>query len=61
MAEEPGDAAADDQVTLYLRDHKTVVWGGTDGAAQKTKELAILMRAPDQYFDVSAPGTAVTR
>ncbi|HXC81887.1 MAG TPA: FtsQ-type POTRA domain-containing protein [Trebonia sp.] len=61
VAEEPVGAPADDQVTLYLRDHKTVIWGGTDGAAQKAKELAILMRAPDQYFDVSAPGTAVTR
>lgn len=60
VAEESAGAPADDQVTLYLRDHKTVVWGGTDRAAQKAKELAILMRAPDQYFDVSAPGTAVT-
>ena len=61
VAAESAGPAADDQVTLYLRDHKTVVWGGTDLAAQKAKELAILMRAPDQYFDVSAPGTAVTR
>jgi cell division protein FtsQ len=52
---------AQQQVTLYLRDHKTVVWGGTDRAAQKDKELAILMRHPVRYFDVSAPGTAVTR
>jgi cell division protein FtsQ len=61
VAEESAGPAADDQVTLYLRDHKTVVWGGTDRAAQKARELAILMRAPDQHFDVSAPGTAVTR
>jgi cell division protein FtsQ len=52
---------AQQQVTLYLSDHKTVVWGGTDRAAQKDKELAILMRDPGRYFDVSAPGTAVTR
>jgi cell division protein FtsQ len=49
------------QVTLYLRDHKTVVWGGTDRAAQKAKELAILIRDPASYVDVSAPGTVVTR
>jgi cell division protein FtsQ len=61
VAEESAGAPADDQVTLYLRDHKTVVWGGTDRAAQKARELAILMRAPDQYFDVSAPGNAVTK
>jgi cell division protein FtsQ len=60
VAEESAGLAADDQVTLYLRDHKTVVWGGTDEAAQKARELAILMRAPSQYFDVSAPATAVT-
>lgn len=54
-------SADTEQVTLYLRDHKTVVWGGTDRAEQKDRELAILMRNPARYFDVSAPGTAVTR
>jgi cell division protein FtsQ len=48
-------------VTLRLRDGKTVVWGGTDRAAVKGRELAILMRDPARYFDVSAPGTAITR
>lgn len=52
---------ANQQVTLYLLDHKTVLWGGTDRAAQKGRELAVLMRAPSRYFDVSAPGTVVTR
>jgi len=54
----PGTAQ---QVTLYLRDHKTVVWGGTDRAAQKARELAVLMRASASYVDLSAPGTVVTR
>ena len=53
-------AAADDQVTLYLRDHKTVIWGGPDRPAQKARELAILTRTPARYIDISAPGTAVT-
>jgi cell division protein FtsQ len=48
-------------VTLRLRDGKTVVWGGTDRAAEKDRELAILIRDPVRYYDVSAPGTAVTR
>jgi cell division protein FtsQ len=48
-------------VTLQLRDGKTVVWGGTDRAAAKGRELAILMREQVRYFDVSAPGTAITR
>jgi cell division protein FtsQ len=49
------------QVTLYLLDRKTVLWGGTDRASEKDRELAILMRGPARYFDVSAPGTVVTR
>jgi len=53
----PGDSA---QVTLYLSSHKTVVWGGADRASQKDRELAILMRDHERYFDVSAPGTVVT-
>lgn len=56
----PGPSAQQ-QVTLFLRDHKTVVWGGTDRVAEKDRELAILMRHPVRYFDVSAPDTAVTR
>jgi cell division protein FtsQ len=57
-AASPGDPA---QVTLYLLDRKTVLWGGTDRASEKDRELAILMRDPARYFDVSAPGTVVTR
>jgi cell division protein FtsQ len=59
----PADPAAGgpDQVTLYLRDHKTIVWGGTDRAADKSRELAILLRGGASYLDVSAPGTVVTR
>ena len=49
------------QVTLYLTGHTTVVWGGADRASQKDKELALLMRDHGRYFDVSAPGTVVTR
>jgi cell division protein FtsQ len=57
-AASPGDAA---QVTLYLREHKTVLWGGTDRASEKDRELAILIRDSARYFDVSAPGTVVAR
>lgn len=67
-ATEPGPSAGDlaasggpELVTLYLRDGKTVVWGGADRAAEKARELAIVIRDPARYFDVSAPGTVVTR
>ena len=56
-----GTPASPDQVMLYLDGHKTVRWGGPDGATQKGRELAILMREPASYFDVSAPGTVVTK
>jgi cell division protein FtsQ len=58
-ATEPAGNAS--QVTLRLRDGKMVLWGGTDRAAEKGRELAILIRDPARYYDVSAPGTVVTR
>ena len=54
----PGEAY---QVLLGLRDGKTVLWGGTDYAAQKNRELAALLTGAGHYVDVSAPGTAVTK
>jgi cell division protein FtsQ len=48
------------EVTLRLRDGVSIVWGGTDRAAEKAKELAVLMRTHARSYDVSAPGTAVT-
>jgi cell division protein FtsQ len=54
----PGDA---NQVLLGLRDGKTVLWGGTDYAAQKNRELAALLSGAARYIDVSAPGTVVTK
>jgi cell division protein FtsQ len=48
-------------VTLYLRDNRTVRWGDTDRAALKNREVAILLRQPARYIDVSAPGVAVTK
>lgn len=49
------------QVTLLLRDGKTVVWGDPSGAAQKNREITILLRKSVRYIDVRAPGTVVTR
>jgi cell division protein FtsQ len=61
LSESVASVTSSGPVTLRLRDGKTVVWGGADRAAVKAKELAILMRDPASYFDVSAPGTAITR
>jgi cell division protein FtsQ len=54
-------AAAPDQVTLRMTGRVTVLWGGTDRAAVKAKELAIVMKTHAHYYDVSAQGTVVTR
>ena len=48
------------EVTLTLARGTTIVWGGTDRAAQKSRELAVLMRTHARTYNVSAPGTAVT-
>jgi cell division protein FtsQ len=48
-------------VKLGLSDGVTIEWGGTGEAKQKAAELAVLMRTHARYYDVSAPGTAVTR
>jgi len=53
--------AGPEQVTLTLRDGKTVQWGGPGGAAQKNRELAILRGTQARDIDVSAPGTVVTK
>jgi cell division protein FtsQ len=54
-------AAGPQQVTLDLRDGQTVRWGSTDGAAQKNRELAILLPGHARFIDVSAPGTVVAK
>jgi cell division protein FtsQ len=56
-----GTAASAGPVTLELHSGQTVVWGGTDRAEEKARELAILIGGQATYYDVSAPGTAVTR
>lgn len=53
-------APSPDQVTLRLAHGVTVLWGGTDRAREKAEELGLLMPTHASYYDVSAPGTAVT-
>jgi len=48
-------------VTLYLSGGQTVVWGDAANSGVKAHELAILMRDRATYYDLSAPGTVVTR
>jgi len=54
-------APSPEQVTLGLPSGVTVLWGGADRAGAKAQELAILMQTHARYYDVSAPGTALTK
>jgi len=53
--------AGPEQVTLSLRDGKTVQWGSAGDAAQKNRELSILLPGRVSDVDVSTPGTVVTK
>jgi cell division protein FtsQ len=53
--------AGGQRVTLGLRGGQTVQWGGTADAAQKNRELAILLPKGARDIDVSDPGTVITR
>jgi cell division protein FtsQ len=48
-------------VSVRLADGTVVVWGDTSRAGQKGTELAVLMHRHARLYDVSGPGTAVTR
>jgi cell division protein FtsQ len=50
-----------DQVMLRLAGRVTVLWGGTDRAGAKAAELAVLMKTHMHYYDVSAPGSVLTK
>lgn len=55
------EALSESDVSLRLSDGVTIIWGGPGGARRKSRELAILMRTHARLYDVSAPGTALTR
>jgi cell division protein FtsQ len=50
-----------DDVSVTLADGAVVVWGGTDQAGQKARELTILLHRRARMYDVSGAGTAVTK
>jgi cell division protein FtsQ len=53
--------AGPQQVTLTLRGGKTVQWGSAGNAAEKNRELSVLLPGQARDIDVSAPGTVVVR
>lgn len=61
LAVESVTAPGPDQVTLHLAGQITVVWGGTDRATAKARELVALLPTHMHYYDVSAPGSVTAR
>ncbi|HYA50844.1 MAG TPA: FtsQ-type POTRA domain-containing protein [Streptosporangiaceae bacterium] len=49
------------EVSLELANGAVIVWGDPSRAAEKARELTLLMRTHARRYDVSAPGTAVTQ
>jgi cell division protein FtsQ len=54
-------AASASAVSVRLDGGVVVVWGSPQRGAQKARELMLLMATHARYYDVSAPGTAVTQ
>lgn len=51
-----------DEISLQLRDGRTVVWGSSEQSAEKAEVLAALLDARKaQVYDVSVPGVPTTR
>jgi cell division protein FtsQ len=49
------------EVTLVLKDGRTVFWGGTDQAAEKVRVLIPMLRQPGPVYDISDPFLPFTR
>jgi cell division protein FtsQ len=50
-----------DQISLVLRDGRTVVWGSADQSEDKARVLEVLLRQKAQTYDVSVPGQPTTK
>lgn len=50
-----------DQIGLVLRDGREVVWGSAEESDLKAEVLTALLEQPAKVYDVSVPGSPVTR
>ena len=50
-----------DQISLVLKDGRTVVWGSSAESATKGEVLAVLLKQPGRTFDVSVPSRPTAR
>jgi cell division protein FtsQ len=54
------EVATIDQISLVLRDGKSVVWGSAEQSEAKAEVLAGLLQQPGRTYDVSVPGQPTT-
>lgn len=54
-------APSPEQVTLLLRDGRSVVWGGVEQAREKAAVVVPLLRLPGTVYDVSTPSVVTRR
>jgi cell division protein FtsQ len=50
------EVATVDQISLVLRDGRTVLWGSAEESPLKAEVLVALLEGPGRAFDVSVPG-----
>ncbi|MBF4160626.1 cell division protein FtsQ/DivIB [Nocardioides acrostichi] len=50
-----------DEISLALRDGRTVEWGSDENSAQKAEVLSVLLDQQAQVYDVSVPSRPTTR
>jgi len=55
------EVATVDQISLELRDGRTVLWGSAEESEAKAEVLAALLEQPGSTYDVSVPGQPTVR
>ncbi len=55
------EVATVDQISLELRDGRTVLWGSAEESAAKAEVLTALLEQPGSTYDVSVPGQPTIR
>lgn len=55
------DVQSVDQISVRLRDDRTIVWGSADDSAAKGRVVAVLLEQKASTYDVSVPGQPVLR
>lgn len=55
------EVATVDQISLALRDGRTVLWGSAEESGAKAEVVTVLLEQPGSTYDVSVPGQPTVR